>query len=90
MLLDQVPWNKLSKEVFTKTYFVDTPEETTESRLLARMTQKVGLTVEEAKERIQANDLVNARFIVENTNLENHNIVKIEHNKNIDVLLEEL
>ena len=75
MLLDQVPWNKLSKETFTKTYFVDTSEETTAERLLKRMTTTMGLSVEEANGRIYGNDLVNAKFIVENTNMENHNIV---------------
>ena len=54
------------------------------------MTTTMGLSVEEANVRIYGNDLVNAKFIVENTNMDNHNIVKTEQNKNIEVLLEEL
>jgi len=90
VLLDQVPWNKLSKGTFEDTYFVNTPEETTAERLRHRMTTTMGLSVEEANVRIYGNDLVNAKFIVENTNMDNHNIVKTEQNKNIEVLLEEL
>jgi len=42
------------------------------------MTTQMGLTDKEAEERIFGNDLVNAKFIKENTCLSQHTLFKIE------------
>lgn len=78
VLLDKSPWNDLqSKDVFEQTYFVDTSEEKTVSRLSNRMVNEMNLSQSEAEERINNNDLLNARFIKENTDFSKHGVVEL-------------
>ena len=47
VLLDQVPWKEL-QNVFNKTYFIETDKPTVMQRLEKRMTEQMGLSVDEA------------------------------------------
>jgi pantothenate kinase len=69
VLLDQEPWDLLKKEIFTLTYFLNTPLEKTKERLMLRLQTEMGLSEEEAEIRANGNDLVNAIFIKNNTDL---------------------
>ena len=60
------------------TFFLDTKEELMIERHKVRMTTKMGLSMQEAEERIFGNDLVNAKFIKENTNFDQHTLLNIE------------
>ena len=42
------------------------------------MTTKMGLSMEEAEQRIFGNDMINAKFIKETTNLKHHNILNLD------------
>lgn len=79
ILLDQKPWSHLTeKGIFEKTYFIDTPENKTVMRLKNRMVNEMKLEEDVAQSRIDGNDLVNARFIKENTDLDKHEVVTIQ------------
>ena len=65
------------KGVFDKTLFVDTPEHVTISRLENRLVNEIGFSEEEAEERVQSNDLINAYYIKDNTDLNKHDRVVI-------------
>lgn len=70
VLLNKKPWKELRDDgVFENTYFVNTSEEKTVSRLANRMVNEMKLDEAEAEDRIYNNDLVNAKFIKENTDL---------------------
>lgn len=60
------------------TFFLDTKEELLIERHKIRMTTKMGLSLEEAEERIFGNDLVNAEFIKQNTSIDEHTLLRIE------------
>ena len=77
MLLNKDPWNQL-KEIFSKTYFIDTEDDIIIQRHKTRMTTKMGLTEEEAERRIFENDMVNAKFIKSNTSMSDHNVLRAE------------
>ena len=70
VLLNFDPWKALKDEVFTKTYYLDTPLEKTKERLMDRMQNEMGLSPEEAEVRVVENDLVNAEYIQKNTDME--------------------
>ena len=77
VLLDKEPWGQL-KDVFNRTFFLDTKDELLIQRHKIRMTTQMGLSDKEAEERIFGNDLVNAKFIKENTSMDHHTLLKIE------------
>lgn len=77
VLLDKDPWSKL-RDIFSKTFFLDTVDHLIVSRHKHRMTTKMGLTMEEAEERIFGNDMVNAQFIKQNTTMDHHRVLQLE------------
>lgn len=48
------------------------------------MTTQMGLTEKEAECRIFGNDMVNAKFIKENTDLDQHNVLRSEWSENVN------
>lgn len=74
VLLNIDPWCQL-KPIFSRTFFMDTQDKLIIERHKIRMTTKMGLTMEEAEVRIFGNDMVNAKFIKENTSLGDHNVL---------------
>ena len=77
VLLSKEPWSNLSKDVFDKTFFIDTDLKETAKRLQKRMTSEMGLSPEEAESRIVGNDLVNAAYIHEFLDRKQQNMVKL-------------
>lgn len=77
VLLEKEPWSELKRELFAKTFFVDTDEERTRSRLKNRMINEMKLSSEEAEGRIEGNDLVNAKYIKENMDMTKHKVLEI-------------
>ena len=62
VLLDKEPWSKL-EQVYDGTYYINTDLAETRDRLKKRMTTEMKLSPEEAEQRIEGNDFVNAKFI---------------------------
>ena len=77
VLLNKDPWSQL-KQIFSKTYFVDTEDDIIIQRHKTRMTTQMGLTEEEAETRIFGNDMINAEFIKANTSMSDHNILRTD------------
>lgn len=77
VLLNKDPWGQL-KHIFSKTFFMDTEDDVIIQRHKIRMTTQMGLTDEEAERRIFGNDMLNAKFIKDNTSMEEHNLLRPE------------
>lgn len=73
LLLDVPPWRDL-KEFWSYAAFIDVPIAELSKRLVERWTRH-GHSVEEAKTRAEANDLPNARLVLEHTIAEETDLV---------------
>ncbi len=67
LLLNDSPWRRLKGELFNECWFVNTPLEVSNQRVLERH-QSLGLSLEQAQHRVDANDGLNARYIHEHSN----------------------
>lgn len=63
LLLNAAPWSRLREEVFDETWFLNVPVQESNRRVMARH-MKVGLTEEEARQRVVTNDGLNAELIM--------------------------
>ena len=63
LLLDTCPWNELA-ELFTESWFIETPSTTTQERLISRHVL-TGRSVEEALRKISSTDAPNAELIIQ-------------------------
>ena len=63
LLLDTYPWNELS-ELFSESWFIETPPTTTKERLISRHVL-TGRSVEEALSKINSTDAPNAELILQ-------------------------
>ncbi|CAM9222064.1 unnamed protein product [Ectocarpus fasciculatus] len=59
LLLDTPPWNSI-KDLLDVTIFLDCPEEELKRRLVKRHMASMGLSAEEALDRVVGSDLINA------------------------------
>ena len=63
LLLDTSPWNELV-DLFTESWFIETPLTTTQERLISRHV-RTGLSYEEALRKISSTDAPNAELILQ-------------------------
>ena len=59
LLMDLPPWNAI-KDLLDVTFFLDCPEEEIKRRLVGRHMESMGLSAEEAVNRVVGSDLINA------------------------------
>ncbi|MBR9910445.1 MAG: uridine kinase [Gammaproteobacteria bacterium] len=76
LLLNAAPWCRLRDEVFDETWYLDVPLQECNRRVMARHL-KVGLSEEQARTRVMANDALNNELIARESPANAERIIRV-------------